>query len=140
VNGEPAQPLLVSMLLYLDDQWPRDWGAETLFLDDETDMGVVVRPRRGRAVLMDQDMLHRVSAPSSAAGGRPRYSLVWKLAFLPKVPGQRCCLAKPDWGVPVSIGSAVRVDAVKQNLARKRARGEQLEGALPEYAAALGMS
>lgn len=35
MNGEPAQPLLVSMLLYLDDQWPRDWGAETLFLDDE---------------------------------------------------------------------------------------------------------
>ena len=25
----------MSMLLYLDDQWPRDWGAETLFLDDE---------------------------------------------------------------------------------------------------------
>ena len=35
VNGEPGQPLLVSLLLYLDDQWPRDWGAETLFLDDE---------------------------------------------------------------------------------------------------------
>ncbi len=35
MNGEPGQPLLVSMLLYLDDQWPRDWGAETLFLDDE---------------------------------------------------------------------------------------------------------
>ena len=35
MNGEPGQPLLVSMLLYLDDQWTRDWGAETLFLDDE---------------------------------------------------------------------------------------------------------
>ena len=35
VNGEPGQPLLASLLLYLDDQWPRDWGAETLFLDDE---------------------------------------------------------------------------------------------------------
>ena len=35
VNGEPGQPLLASMLLYLDDQWPRDWGAETLFLDDK---------------------------------------------------------------------------------------------------------
>ena len=39
----------------------------------------MVRPKSGRAVLMDQDILHRVSAPSSAAGGRPRYSLVWKL-------------------------------------------------------------
>lgn len=35
VNGEPGQPLLVSLLLYLDDAWPRDWGAETLFLDAE---------------------------------------------------------------------------------------------------------
>lgn len=34
-----------------------------------------VRPKPGRAVLMDQDLLHRVSAPSPAAGGRPRYSL-----------------------------------------------------------------
>lgn len=30
---------------------------------------------------MDQDVLHRVSAPSSAAGGRPRYSLIWKLVW-----------------------------------------------------------
>jgi hypothetical protein len=45
----------------------------------QTDVGLVVRPKRYRAVLMDQDVLHRVSAPSAAAGGRPRYSLVWKL-------------------------------------------------------------
>ncbi len=45
----------------------------------QTDLGLVVRPKRYRAVLMDQDVLHRVSAPSAAAGGRPRYSLVWKL-------------------------------------------------------------
>ena len=44
-------------------------------------VGLVVRPKRGRAVLMDQDILHRVSAPSAAAGGRPRYSLVWKLVL-----------------------------------------------------------
>ena len=53
-NGEPGRPLLVSLLLYLDAAWPRDWAAETLFLDDGTDCGVVVRPRRYRAVLMDQ--------------------------------------------------------------------------------------
>ncbi len=45
----------------------------------QTDVGVMVRPKRGRAVLMDQDVLHRVSAPSASAEGRPRYSLVWKL-------------------------------------------------------------
>lgn len=38
MNGEPGQPLLVSMLLYLDDQWPRDWGAETLFLDGQVSL------------------------------------------------------------------------------------------------------
>lgn len=33
MNGEPGRPLLVSLLLYLDDAWPPDWAAETLFLD-----------------------------------------------------------------------------------------------------------
>ena len=53
-NGEPGRPLLVSLLLYLDAGWPRDWAAETLFLDDGTNCGVAVRPRPYRAVLMDQ--------------------------------------------------------------------------------------
>lgn len=44
----------MSLLLYLDDHWPREWDAETLFLDDDTDIGIVVRPKRFRAVLMDQ--------------------------------------------------------------------------------------
>ena len=43
VNGEPGQPLLVSMLLFLDDHWPRDWGAETLFLDNEVSAAWVLR-------------------------------------------------------------------------------------------------
>ena len=51
-----GRPLLVSLLLYLDDKWPRQWDAETLFLDDDTDIGIVVRPKRYRAVLMDQVM------------------------------------------------------------------------------------
>ena len=45
-------------------------------------------PCRLRAVLADQDVLHRIVAPSRLAGSRPRYSLVWKLAFLPKRSGQ----------------------------------------------------
>lgn len=32
---------------------------------------------------MDQDMSHRISAPSAAAAGSPRYSLVWKLIWFP---------------------------------------------------------
>lgn len=45
-NGEPGKPLLVSLLLYLNDTWPRDWDAETLFLDGDSDIGIVVRPKR----------------------------------------------------------------------------------------------
>mmetsp|Transcript_11050 Transcript_11050/g.27900 ORF Transcript_11050/g.27900 Transcript_11050/m.27900 type:complete len:344 (+) Transcript_11050:177-1208(+) len=92
-NGEPGKPLLVSLLLYLNDTWPRHFDAETLFLDCSEDVGILVRPKPYRAVLMDQDVLHRLSAPSLQAG-LPRYSLVWKLAFVPKKPGQKCCLSR----------------------------------------------
>jgi hypothetical protein len=30
---------------------------------------------------MDQDITHKVTPPSEAANGRPRYSLVWKLVL-----------------------------------------------------------
>ena len=118
-NGEPGKPLLVTLLVYLNEEWERDWAGETLFLDGGTDTGVFVRPRAGRAVLMDQDVLHRVSAPSAAAGGRARLSLVWKLAFLPRGEGGRCCVARREWGPPVSFGSAARVEAVKRQLAQE---------------------
>ena len=39
---------------------------------------------------MDQDVVHRLSTPSLKAG-RPRYSLVWKLVFVPKSPQQQVC-------------------------------------------------
>ncbi|KAK9819911.1 hypothetical protein WJX72_003865 [[Myrmecia] bisecta] len=83
-NREAGKPLFVSMLMYLDADWPEHFNAETMFLDPDTDAGVFVRPRAGRLVLMDQDVPHRISAPSLAAG-RARYSLVWKLVFVPKV-------------------------------------------------------
>ena len=53
-NGEPGRPLFASLILYLDDEWPREWDAETLFLDTMSDVGIVVRPKRCRAILMDQ--------------------------------------------------------------------------------------
>lgn len=53
-NGEPGRPLFASLILYLDDEWRREWDAETLFLDTMSDVGVVVRPKRCRAILMDQ--------------------------------------------------------------------------------------
>lgn len=122
-NGEPGKPLLVTLLLYLDDEWERDWGGETLFLDGATDAGIFVRPRAGRAVLMEQDVLHRVSPPSSAAGGRMRLSLVWKLVFLPKKKGEEVRLARREWGLASAFGSAARVEAVKRQLNQERKMG-----------------
>lgn len=90
----------------------------SLFLDPATGSGVIVRPQPGRCVLMDADLLHRLSPPSRMAG-KPRYSLVWKLALVPKVaararssnaapPGeqQQCSIARPEWGRPLPFGSA----------------------------------
>ncbi|GIL87072.1 hypothetical protein Vretimale_14232 [Volvox reticuliferus] len=89
-NRELARPLFVSMLLYLNETWPEDHHAETLFLDPETQLGLFVRPAPGRVVLLEQDLPHRISAPSLEAPG-PRYSLVWKLVLVP-----RSCARGPD--------------------------------------------
>ena len=119
-NREPGKPLLVSLLIYLNEAWPEPWDAETLVLDPATGTGVFIRPQPGRVVLMDQDLLHRLSAPSRLAG-RPRYRLVWKLALLPRPRvGRRagagagaaeeeappCSIARPEWGRPMPFGSA----------------------------------
>lgn len=94
--------------------------------------GILVRPKPYRAVLMDQDVLHRLSQPSHHAGGRPRYSLVWKLVMLPQTGGaqgsgqqtdaqQQCSISRPElWGPSTAFGSAAKADAVVRQLARKR--------------------
>ena len=130
-NGAAGKPLLVSLLVYLDPHWQRDWDAETLFLDDSSGVGLLIQPRPARAVLMHADVLHRVSTPSLAAR-RPRYSLVLKLALVPRVatepdqaagdqaagdpaaggeakpqkgPGAAAqSVCRPEWGTPVRIG------------------------------------
>ncbi|KXZ50143.1 hypothetical protein GPECTOR_17g779 [Gonium pectorale] len=117
INREPGRPLFVSLLLYLNARWDREWDAETLFLDTPSDCGVLVRPKPYRAVLLDQDILHRLSTPSLTAAGRPRYSLVWKLVFLPRRPGQRLSLARPQWGRPSAFGSAALLERVMAGLA-----------------------
>ncbi len=83
---EPGKPLFFSVLVYLNASWPRNLDAETLFLDTSSDTGIVVRPRPGRVVLMDQDILHRLSAPSLAAK-TPRYSERDRLHLLPALIG-----------------------------------------------------
>ncbi|KAG1663704.1 hypothetical protein FOA52_013272 [Chlamydomonas sp. UWO 241] len=119
-NREPGKPLLFSLLLYLDAKWPLDHDAETLFLDSSTDTGLMVRPRPRRVVLLDQDVLHRLSVPSAKAG-RPRYSLVLKLVMVPKA-GQTASLARPEWGAPCAFGSAARAQQAVAQMARERKR------------------
>lgn len=79
---EAGKPRFVSLLAYLNSSWGLNDHAETLFLDSTTDTGAFVRPKPGRVILLDQDVLHRASAPALAAR-RPRYSLVWKLLACP---------------------------------------------------------
>jgi probable phosphoglycerate mutase len=89
-NGTRGKPLLVSLLVYLDQEWWPEWDAETLFCDADTGVGLLVQPQPARCVLMHQDVLHRISTPSLSAH-RPRYSLVWKLVFVPRTtsaPGE----------------------------------------------------
>ena len=72
------------------------------------------------AMVTMQDVLHRVSTPSQLAGMQPRYSLVWKLVFVPLHKGQRCCIAKASWGQPTDLGSAAKVAGIKRSMLQKR--------------------
>ena len=103
-NREAGKPLFVSALLYLNAEWDADWAAETLFADSPSDTGVWVQPRRGRVVLMEQDVRHRINAPSPLAPA-PRYSFVEKLVFVPRQGAARPTIARPAWGRPAPLGS-----------------------------------
>ena len=80
-NRAPGCPRFVSALVYPVPEWQPDWGAPTEFLDPPTGETIAIEPRPGRVVFLDQDVSHRVCAPTAAAGSRPRYSLVLKLVL-----------------------------------------------------------
>ena len=103
-NGEPGKPLLVSLIVYCNPAWQSDWDAETLFVHEGSGAGLCVHPRPARAVLMHQDVLHRVSTPSMLAK-RPRYSLVWKLVFVPRRSTRQVSetICRREWGDPVIL-------------------------------------
>ena len=133
VNGEPGKPLFVSAIIYPNETWQEgEWGAETHFTDKDSGVGAMVAPRPGRVVLMDQDVTHRVSPPTRAAGERARYSLVYKLVFFPRECGKGKAelwergIARPEWGVPSPIGSAAKLAAIV-NAAARRAGGVKRE-------------
>ena len=70
-------------MIYLSPDWRPEWGATTRFLDVSARQVLETRPAPGRVVLLDQDVVHRVSAPTAAAGRRARFSLVLKLVVHP---------------------------------------------------------
>jgi len=115
-NREPNRPLFVTMLIYPQEDWPARFDAETLFLDPASAVGAFVRPKPYRVVLSDQDLTHRISAPSQLAE-RPRYSLVWKLVFLPKRQHQSHDndhvdynnIIKREWGEPIHLGKTIEL-------------------------------
>ena len=117
---------LTTTRVHVFRQWSKEWDAETLFLNEGSGVGLLVQPRPCRAVLMHQDVLHRVSAPSLAAR-RPRYSLVWKLCLVPRAalgaedggdklgaheaPARRAAglaaretICRKEWGAPTRLG------------------------------------
>lgn len=103
VNGATGRPLFVSLLVYLNAEWRASWDGETLFRDPDRSTGVLVQPLPGRAILMVQDVLHRASAPSPSAPA-PRYSLVWKLLFIPpEGADDPPTLVRAEWGEPARV-------------------------------------
>ena len=67
---------------------------------------------------MDQDLTHAVSAPSEAAGDRPRYSLVFKLVLHPRPTAAASTAAAGDAaGRDVTNGKRKRDEAVCIRLA-----------------------
>mmetsp|Transcript_58360 Transcript_58360/g.142717 ORF Transcript_58360/g.142717 Transcript_58360/m.142717 type:complete len:566 (-) Transcript_58360:90-1787(-) len=111
-NRARGKPRFMSCLLYLNDEWEPEWGAPTRFLDPPTQTEHDIIPRPRRCLLMDQDCSHTVVAPNSAAGNRPRYSLVWKLILHPKSSKQDMTklsgVQQEAWPEPILFGSAKR--------------------------------
>ena len=102
-NRAPGCPRFVSALVYPAPEWRPDWGAPTEFLDPPTGDTIAIAPRPSRVVFLDQDVSHRVCAPTAAAGSRPRYSLVLKLVL--HAPGTVARFA-PDPPATI-VGSAL---------------------------------
>lgn len=109
-NRSAGKPRFMSCLVYLNDEWNDSFGAPTRFLDPPTQETYDVKPKPGRVCIMDQDCSHTVTAPTEAAGKRPRYSLVWKLILHPKEPNQDMTKLdvndRPAWPLPILVGSA----------------------------------
>ena len=138
-NGARAsvKPRFVSLLVYLNDEWDPEWGGETKFLDEDSQIGLLVAAKPGRVVLFDSDVKHSVcpttnsSSDSNSNNNNKRFSLVMKLIALPK---QMFVLKKNEkedvdllrvnphlgFGPATPIGSAKRLRSIVEATTRRR--------------------
>ena len=141
-NGARAsvKPRFVSLLVYLNDEWDPEWGGETKFLDEDSQIGLLVAAKPGRVVLFDSDVKHSVcpttnssSDSNSNNNNNKRLSLVMKLIALPK---QMFVLKKNEkeeedvdllrvnphlgFGPATPIGSAKRLRSIVEATTRRR--------------------
>jgi len=141
-NGARAsvKPRFVSLLVYLNDEWDPEWGGETKFLDEDSQIGLLVAAKPGRVVLFDSDVKHSVcpttnssSDSNSNNNNNKRFSLVMKLIALPK---QMFVLKKNEkeeedvdllrvnphlgFGPATPIGSAKRLRSIVEATTRRR--------------------
>ena len=56
------KPRFISLLVYLNDEWDPEWGGETKFLDEDSQIGLLVAAKPGRVVLFDSDVKHSACA------------------------------------------------------------------------------
>jgi len=68
----------VTALLFVAGEWRKEWGAETLFFNDEGDAVHAVTPRPGRLTLFRSAIEHRAGAPTRVCN-RTRLTLALKL-------------------------------------------------------------
>ena len=133
VNGEADKPLLVSVVLYLNDSWQPSFAGETLVMDSTAAVGCAVLPKPGRALLIESDVLHKLCPPSVSCSNRLRFSLVLKLALCPRkristssLPSKNV-LSREWWGPPADVGSAKALSELVRRVGeeKKRKRGER---------------
>jgi SM-20-related protein len=54
----------VTVLLYANQKWERNWGGETIFYDDAEEVEAAVLPKPGRVVLFHGALEHRAGVPN----------------------------------------------------------------------------
>jgi len=72
----------VTALLFVAEEWKREWGGETIFFNDDGDAIHAVSPKPGRLILFRSVIEHRAGAPSRVCN-RTRLTLALKLRASP---------------------------------------------------------